>query len=201
MTATPTMGAPRRPATAVGTALSAVCAILILLAGCANEVPVEPDRSGVGRSAAAAADRAAPDTANAPSAPDVPISEETLECLAQTMYWEAGADPRNQAAVGHVVLNRVASPRFPDTVCGVVHQGGATPLYSCQFHWWCDGRSDDDVFAPAYATAQATARELLTDPGPDPTDGALFFHATSISPGWFGTLERTASMGGHIFYR
>src|ERR1700744_5655884 len=42
------------------------------------------------------------------------------DCLTQAVYFEArGETPRGQAAVAQVVLNRVANPSFPKTVCGV----------------------------------------------------------------------------------
>jgi spore germination cell wall hydrolase CwlJ-like protein len=43
-------------------------------------------------------------------------------------------------AVASVIFNRVADQRFPNSVCGVVQEGGESP--PCQFSWWCDGKSD-----------------------------------------------------------
>jgi hypothetical protein len=49
-----------------------------------------------------------------------------LECLTEAVYFEArGETPAGQAAVAQVVLNRVKSPAFPKSVCGVVFQGAA----------------------------------------------------------------------------
>jgi len=56
------------------------------------------------------------------------LGQSAQHCLALAMYWEAkseGAD--GMLAVASVVLNRVAHPEFPDTVCGVVKQGGEPP--------------------------------------------------------------------------
>lgn len=101
------------------------------------------------------------------------------------------------AAVGAVVLNRVADRRFPDTACAVVHQGGETP--PCQFSWWCDGRSDRPTERETWSSALVLANDLLTRRPTDPTNGALFFHSTSIHAPWQRT--RTARIGGHVFYR
>ncbi len=79
----------------------------------------------------------APPTAAATTEP----GRDAVLCLALALYWEAKAEgPEGMLAVASVVLNRVAHPEFPDTVCGVVKQGGETP--PCQFSWWCDGASD-----------------------------------------------------------
>lgn len=120
-------------------------------------------------------------------------------CLAQSLYFEARDDGRaGMEAVGWVILNRLASPDFPDTVCAVVQDGGETP--PCQFHWWCDGRSDQPAEDEPWRLARAVAKELLSDPPPDPTGRALFFHTTAVDPPW-ADLERTAEIGTHIFYR
>jgi N-acetylmuramoyl-L-alanine amidase len=119
-------------------------------------------------------------------------------CVALAMYWEARGEGREgMLAVGSVVLNRVDDERFPDSVCGVVYQGGETP--PCQFSWWCDGKSDRPTQQSAWLSSLDLARELLTDRPRDPTDGALFFHNTSIKSPW--RRQRTARIGNHVFYR
>jgi spore germination cell wall hydrolase CwlJ-like protein len=114
------------------------------------------------------------------------------------MYWEARGEGRDgMAAVGAVVLNRVAHSRFPDTPCDVVHQGGETP--PCQFSWWCDGRSDRPTHHRLWASALALADEMLAHRTGDPTHGALFFHSVSIASPW--RRVQTAQIGNHVFYR
>jgi spore germination cell wall hydrolase CwlJ-like protein len=102
-------------------------------------------------------------------------------------------------AVGWTILNRTASPAFPNTPCGVVHQGGETP--PCQFSWWCDGKSDRPRNRDSWIRARLVAAELLTDPPPDPTGRALFFHSNQIGVPWKRKRIRTARIGNHIFYR
>ena len=115
------------------------------------------------------------------------------------MYWEAKSEgPDGMLAVASVVLNRVAHPEFPDTVCGVVKQGGESP--PCQFSWWCDGKSDRPVEARAWATATRIAERALRDPPSDLTRGALFFHNISVETPWTAR-QRTVRIGQHIFYR
>ena len=75
---------------------------------------------------------------------------EAITCLALNIYFESRNQPiEGQVAVSQVVLERVKSKKYPDTVCEVVFQG---PTYSwsvnypiknrCQFSWYCDGISD-----------------------------------------------------------
>ncbi len=130
--------------------------------------------------------------------------EQAIGCLALTMYWEAKAEGREgMLAVAAVVLNRVAHPKFPSTVCGVVKQGGEQP--PCQFSWWCDGKSDQPTEARAWSRAEHLARAILADPSKvprrDPTKGALFFHSARISTPWAVPRQRTVQIGHHIFYR
>ncbi|MEM6942421.1 MAG: cell wall hydrolase [Pseudomonadota bacterium] len=126
--------------------------------------------------------------------------DDPISCLARTLYWEAkGEGERGMRAVAHVVANRVASPRFPDTYCGVVTAGGQEG--PCQFSWWCDGRPDEVVEAAPFATAREISREVLNGTSKDPTDGATFFHNRSVSPSWSRVFPRTARIGAHIFYR
>ena len=116
------------------------------------------------------------------------------------MYWEAKNEgPDGIRAVASVVLNRVAHPEFPDTVCGVVKQGGETP--PCQFSWWCDGKRDQPTDARAWATATRIAEQALQSAPSDLTRGALFFHNTAIETPWRYKRQRTVQIGRHVFYR
>src|SRR5690606_31870118 len=62
-----------------------------------------------------------------------------VKCLAQAIYYEAASEPdAGQRAVAQVVLNRVAHPTYPNSVCGVVFQGSERRT-GCQFSFTCDG--------------------------------------------------------------
>jgi N-acetylmuramoyl-L-alanine amidase len=124
----------------------------------------------------------------------------SAECLALAMYWEArGEGTLGMQAVGSVVLNRVRHRDFPDSVCGVIFQGGETP--PCQFSWWCDGRSDRPRDAKQWRHAVRTAQGLLRRRSRDPTRGALYFHSTSVNSKWHRRQQATVRIGGHRFYR
>jgi len=162
------------------------CLILaVLLTGCASAPP------GSARNEASNESLPVVDSV-------IRIDTAAQRCVALAMYWEARGEGREgMLAVGSVVLNRVDDERFPDSVCGVIYQGGETP--PCQFSWWCDGKSDRPTQQSAWLASLDLARELLTDRPRDSTDGALFFHNTSIKSPW--RRQRTARIGNHVFYR
>lgn len=131
---------------------------------------------------------------------DAATLRQERQCLALNLYWESRSEStRGMMAVGWVVLNRVQSRLFPGTPCEVVYDGGEQP--PCQFSWWCDGKSDLPRNRRDWLRAQSIAAQLLTDPLPDPTSGALFYHATTIGVPWKRKRVRTTRIGGHIFYR
>ena len=128
------------------------------------------------------------------------VNNEAKNCLALAMYWEArGEGTRGMLAVGSVVLNRVENQHFPNSVCTVIYEGGETP--PCQFSWWCDGKSDRPQNRMQWQSALNLADKLLSNQASDPTDGALFFHNTSVRSSFHKTRQRTARIGNHIFYR
>lgn len=136
-------------------------------------------------------------TRNAPPDTVAPVTRASgadLACLAEAVYFEArGTGVTGESAVAHVVVNRAKSPKFPNSVCGVVADG-------CQFSYRCDGRPD--VLADPRDRAHAfRVAETVLAGAPDITRGALFFHAASVSPGWFDTRPRIGKFGGNVFYR
>jgi hypothetical protein len=124
-----------------------------------------------------------------------------VQCLAQNIYFEARSEPEEgQRAVGHVVMNRIASKKYPDTVCEVVHQGGEVRRNRCQFSWWCDGRSDEPKDRKAWKQSVERAYAVYFGFSKDPTNGALWYHATYVNPYWKKLLVEGDRIGQHIFY-
>lgn len=129
-------------------------------------------------------------------------AELQLECMTMNLYHEArGEDPEGIIAVGKVVINRVNSKRFPNTVCQVVHQGGEKRRYRCQFSWWCDGQSDKATDREAWKNMIFYAKLMLNDSLTDPSNGALFYHTDSVEPYWAESMEQVATVGNHLFYQ
>lgn len=124
-----------------------------------------------------------------------------IQCLALTIYYEARGEPQiGKLAVGHVVMNRARSGAFPGDVCDVVRDGGQR-RNRCQFSWYCDGISDRPRDAAALRNSLQLARAIYDGCTADPSDGALFFHATSVRPAWRKWAGRGVRIGGHMFYR
>ena len=126
---------------------------------------------------------------------------EASQCFAQNLYYEARSEGREgMIAVGWVVLNRVNSDMYPNSICAVIYQGGESP--PCEFNWWCDGRSDRPTEPASWELAQEITNEMLNNPPADPTDGALWFHMDSIQvPVWLRSRDRTLHLGAHYFYK
>ncbi len=123
-----------------------------------------------------------------------------LACLAKASYFEArGEGQHSMTAVASVIMNRVASEDFPNTVCDVVRGGGEEK--GCQFSWYCDGEPDIAEEAELWQEAKQVARKVLANKVADPTGGALFFHGESIGEPWTKERERLVALGGFVFYR
>ena len=128
--------------------------------------------------------------------------EAELRCLALNVYWEARSEPAlGRLAVAAVTLNRVANPNFPNTICGVVRQGEELGLHRCQFSWVCDRRGNEPGHDAAWRDAEYVAFSALFLNLPDPTQGALWYHADYVSPPWASTMAQAMRIGRHLFYR
>ncbi|MFN3823632.1 MAG: cell wall hydrolase [Pseudorhodobacter sp.] len=122
-------------------------------------------------------------------------------CLAKALYFEArGETVKGQFAVAEVILNRVDSRAYPNSVCGVVHQGSGR-RNACQFSFTCDGKDDRIREADAYVSAGKIARVMLEGGPRALTKGATHFHTTQVRPRWAHRFPRTAQIGAHLFYR
>lgn len=132
------------------------------------------------------------------------ISADDLYYMTLNLYHEArGEDARGIVGVGWVVLNRKASKTYPDTIRGVVQQGGEKRRYKCQFSWWCDGKPDTVNNQAAWSALTVIAKALLRGEIKDPTRGSLNYHATYVTPYWSKSskLKYTVQLGAHLFYR
>ena len=130
------------------------------------------------------------------------VSGKEQKCLATAIYFEARGEPqRGQIAVGQVILNRVASENYPDTICGVVYQN-KSHRNACQFSFACDGKPDTIKEKKAWAIAEEIAQEVAAgEVGIPLVASATHYHASSISPRWAPRMRRLAQIGRHVFYR
>lgn len=122
------------------------------------------------------------------------------QCLTEALYFEARSETlEGQFAVGEVILNRVDSRKFPNSVCGVVTQG-AHRLNACQFSYNCDGKAEYFSEKLAYARSGKLAKLLLDGRARVLTAGATYYHTSAVSPSWSRSFTQTAQIGRHIFY-
>ena len=115
-------------------------------------------------------------------------SNSDFELLARIISAESRGEPYiGQVAVGAVVLNRVESPSFPDSISEVIYQPGAFTAVN-------DGQIDK----PVAESSRRAAREALN--GSDPTGGALFYYnPDKTSDKWIRTRTVITSIGSHLF--
>ena len=116
------------------------------------------------------------------------------KCLAGAVYFESkGESLAGQLAVARVVMARSKSGRFASSLCGVVYQkgqfsfvrGGSMPSIATGSNNW--------------RNAVAISKIALANRWKSPVEGALFFHARRVSPGW--RLTRIGTIDNHVFYR
>ncbi|HYE29375.1 MAG TPA: cell wall hydrolase [Allosphingosinicella sp.] len=126
------------------------------------------------------------------------VETDSLEqdCLASAVYFEARGEPlKGQLAVADVVLNRVRSERYPDTICEVVEQPWQFSFVNRT------GRIPNaDRSSEAWSNAVAIARIALAGTARAVDSDVLWYHADYVSPSWGRRLARQDRIGLHIFY-
>ncbi len=125
----------------------------------------------------------------------VDTADAEQDCLASAIYFEARGEPLSgQLAVADVVLNRVASPRYPDTICGVVKQ-------PAQFSFVRRGVIPAaDRSSTAWRNAVAVSRIAGQRLRREVAENVLWYHADYVRPSWGRRLTRQEKIGLHIFY-
>ncbi len=114
--------------------------------------------------------------------------QSNVDLLARIINGEARGEPyTGQVAVGAVVLNRVRSPAFPNTIAGVIYQDGAFTAVT-------DGQINANMESSCYSAA----RDALN--GWDPTGGAVYYYnpATATSS-WIWSRPVLTQIGNHVF--
>ena len=111
-----------------------------------------------------------------------------LNLLSKLVYGEARGEPyAGQVAVGAVILNRVKSSKFPNTISGVVYQSGAF-----------DAVADGQVNMTPDSTAKKAAQDALN--GWDPSYGAIYyFNPSTATNKWIWSRPMTVTIGKHRF--
>jgi N-acetylmuramoyl-L-alanine amidase len=117
-------------------------------------------------------------------------SGDMIDLLARLINGEARGEPyKGQVAVGAVVMNRVKSSEFPNTISGVIYQKN-------QFSCVKDGQFDKPISKDS--TVYKAAREAYN--GADPTNGCLFFYNPKTSTNkWIFSRKTVTTIGKHRF--
>ncbi len=116
------------------------------------------------------------------------VSDSELYLLAKTIYAEGRGEPyTGQVAIGAVVLNRVRSPEFPNTISGVVYQRHAFTAVS-----------DGQINLTPDDKAMKAAKDALN--GWDPTGGALYYYNPAVATSaWIFDRQTITVIGKHVF--
>jgi len=128
------------------------------------------------------------------SALAVPYSPQA-KCLADNLHYEArGESLAGIRAVASVVLNRVASKRWPNSICKVVYQ-------SKQFSWANDYRARNPRLVAYTQKVQRVVAKAIAGGLKDNTRRSTHYHTLAVYPKWAGRLEMTEVIGFHVFYK
>ena len=108
--------------------------------------------------------------------------------LARLIYGEARGEPyTGQVAVGAVVLNRVRSSKFPNTIAGVIYQSGAFDVVA-----------DGQINMSPDSTAIKAAKDAIN--GWDPSYGSIYyFNPSTATNKWIWSRPHTVTIGKHRF--
>lgn len=122
------------------------------------------------------------------SNPTNSYSDADVALLARLIYGEArGESYVGQVAVGAVVLNRIKSSSFPNTMSGVIYQKYAFTAVD-----------DGQINLTPNATAKKAAQDAMN--GWDPTYGAIYYYNPSTATSqWIFTRKTTVTIGNHVF--
>lgn len=137
-----------------------------------------------------------------PPRPATVVDEKQLLCMAKNIYFEARSLRKEEKlAVAHVVLNRVASGGYPDTVCGVVFQNSKSryPQFS-----WTNKKSFSIHEPEAFAKSLFVAKEVLEGKTSDPTNGATHYYSFKIlkkPPHWAHNGYDKRKLQDHVYMK
>ena len=127
-------------------------------------------------------------TSNSSSGGSSTNNSSNVNLLARAIYGEARGEPyTGQVAVGAVIMNRVKSSKFPNTISGVIYQSGAF-----------DAVSDGQINLNPDSTAKKAAQDALN--GWDPSYGAIYyFNPSTATNKWIWSRPLTVTIGKHRF--
>ena len=127
-----------------------------------------------------------------------------IKCLTLNIFHEARSESEaGQRAVASVTLNRVASKRYPNSICDVVYQKRWDKIrkrYVGQFSW-TEFDKPPKLKSKAWFRAWKIAKEAYKEKNKKQLKGAIFYHTKNIKPSWARKKKPIARIGRHIFYK
>lgn len=118
------------------------------------------------------------------------VDAKQRRCLVRAMYFESNRSSTDgMLAVGSVVMNRVRSAEFPDTICGVVAQP----------HQFAPGVMSRRMTSPALPTVEKVADEVIDGERHPKVGPAMFFHTAGLHFSYHN-MHYVAVAGGNAFY-
>lgn len=121
------------------------------------------------------------------------IADDETLCMAQAIYFEARGEPiEGRIAMMSVVMNRADNEKWEDSICEVLAEPG-------QFSFVKKGGRVPPVNEHG-AWAEAWILANLIQETPNAYENLLYFHNTSVKPGWRQNKDREAQIGRHVFY-
>jgi|TARA_R110000772_G_scaffold143853_1_gene253423 spore germination cell wall hydrolase CwlJ-like protein len=137
----------------------------------------------------------------------LPSKANDFDCLVEAVYYEARSESFiGQVAVANVILERVRNDNYPNTICGVVHQGrllnNRIVRNRCQFSYYCDGKTEKMNDYSALLNVINVTGLVLEGIQLEKTVGATHYHTNYVRPLWSitGRLKKLGAVGTHIFY-
>lgn len=147
---------------------------------------------------------------------DMDVKESELICLANAVFFEARDQKQDTAkiAVAFVVLNRVESKLYPNTICGVTQQKKHPVYHQFSYHnsvklsqiakkgeaW----RIDKAAFEKAKKIAKQALAIKKYAPDYDITKGSMYYYNPKLAnPKWAKSvkLKKIATFGDHVYFR
>lgn len=131
-------------------------------------------------------------------------TEEDFECLARTIFYEAGNQSMmGKEAVALVVMNRVESLDYPQDVCGVVEQKARLKGKTiCQFSYFCERlprpygkRWEDSLIAARNGMNGIYSKDVVMT-----VQDSVYYHADYVKPRWAKVKVFMGRIGDHLFY-
>ena len=113
-------------------------------------------------------------------------------CLAISLYYEAAGEPFDgKVAVAEVILNRVASPKYPNDICSVVYQPKQFSYVGAEM-----AVMDPEDFREILILADS----ILSGETEVIGHGATHYHSTKVDPVWNRQMQYLGNVGAHLFW-